>query len=98
MPSRKPGASSRGRVDRSNSSRKWRKFRVPAILDYLALKRIFHYRNNSGAFVDLKKHSYGFGALGSPDIICFINRQYVGIEVKASKGKQSSIRRRFSGR
>src|SRR5438876_1170141 len=38
------------------------------ILDYLALRRIFHYRNNSGAFVDSKKHFYRFGALGSPDI------------------------------
>jgi hypothetical protein len=53
------------------------------ILDYLALKRIFHYRNNSGAFVDSQKHFYRFGALGSPDIICVIKGQYVGIEVKA---------------
>jgi hypothetical protein len=36
------------------------------ILDYLALKGIFHYRNNSGAFVDAQKHFYRFGALGSP--------------------------------
>jgi hypothetical protein len=57
------------------------------ILDYLALKGIFHYRNNSGAFKRDDGHFYRFGALGSPDIICVINGQYVGIEVKAPKGK-----------
>jgi hypothetical protein len=57
------------------------------ILDYLTLKGIFHYRNNSGAFKRDDGHFYRFGALGSPDIICVINGQFVGIEVKAPKGK-----------
>jgi len=65
------------------------------ILDYLALKGIFHYRNNSGAFVDAQKHFYRFGALGSPDIICVIKGQFVGIEVKAPKGKQSEHQKEF---
>ena len=65
------------------------------ILEYLALKRVFHYRNNSGAFVDSQKHFYRFGALGSPDIICVINGQFVGIEVKALKGKQSEHQKEF---
>jgi hypothetical protein len=65
------------------------------ILDWLALKRIFHHRNNSGAFVDSQKHFYRFGALGSPDIICVIKGQYVGIEVKAPKGKQSEHQKAF---
>jgi hypothetical protein len=60
-----------------------------AILDYLALKRIFHYRNNSGAFKDTQNHFYRFGELSSPDIICVINGLFVGIEVKAPKSKQS---------
>jgi hypothetical protein len=59
------------------------------ILDYLALKGIFHYRNNSGAFVDSQKHFYRFGAKGSPDIICIIKGRYVGLEVKTPKGKLS---------
>jgi hypothetical protein len=67
------------------------------ILDWLTLKRIFHYRNNSGAFVDSQKHFYRFGALGSPDIICVIKGQYVGIEVKAPKGKQSEHQKAFQG-
>lgn len=65
------------------------------ILDYLALKRIFHYRNNSGGFKDAAGHFYRFGALGSPDIICVIDGQYVGIEVKAPKGKQSDHQKEF---
>jgi hypothetical protein len=47
-----------------------------AILEWLAWRKIFHCRNNSGA-------------IGSPDIVCVINGQYVGIEVKAPKGKQN---------
>ena len=65
------------------------------ILDYLAWKRIFHYRNNSGAFVDSQKHFYRLGALGSPDIICVIGGQYVGIEVKAPNGKPSDHQKEF---
>lgn len=68
------------------------------ILDYLALERIFHYRNNSGAFVDSDKHFYRFGTLGSPGIICVIDGQFVGIEVKAPKGKQSDHQKEFQRR
>ena len=66
-----------------------------AILDYLALRHIFHYRNNSGAFVDSQKYFYRFGAVGSPDIVCVINGQYVGLEVKNSTGKQSPHQLQF---
>jgi hypothetical protein len=65
------------------------------ILDYLALRGIFHYRNNSGGFRDANQHFYRFGAVGSPDIVCVINGQYVGIEVKASKGRQSEHQKEF---
>jgi hypothetical protein len=66
-----------------------------AIIEWLTWKKIFHYRNNSGAFVDSQKHFYRFGAIGSPDIVCVINGQYVGIEVKAPKGKQSDHQQEF---
>jgi hypothetical protein len=66
-----------------------------AILDYLSLKRVFHYRNNSGAFKRDDGHFYRFGALGSPDIVCVIDGNYVGIEVKAPKGKQSDHQKEF---
>ncbi|HEY2471042.1 MAG TPA: VRR-NUC domain-containing protein [Terracidiphilus sp.] len=66
-----------------------------AILDYLELKGIFHYRNNSGAFKREDGHLYRFGALGSPDIVCVIKGQYVGIEVKGTDGKQSDHQKKF---
>ena len=67
------------------------------ILEYLALKRVFHYRNNSGAFKDAAGHLYRFGAVGSPDIVCVIKGQFVGIEVKAIRGKQSLHQMVFQG-
>lgn len=69
-----------------------------AILQYLALKRIFHYRNNSGAFKRDDGHFYRFGAVGSPDIVCVVDGQYVGIEVKTSAGKQSEHQKEFQHR
>jgi hypothetical protein len=70
------------------------------ILDYLTLRRIFHYRQNSGAFVfpetgTHKRRFFKAGVLGAPDIICVIKGQYVGIEVKAPKGKQSEHQKAF---
>jgi hypothetical protein len=68
------------------------------ILDYLALKRVFHYRQNSGGLGGEhkgKKWFVRFGALGAPDIICVIKGQYVGIEIKNEKGKQSDHQRVF---
>ncbi len=65
------------------------------ILKHLALKRIFHYRNNSGAFDNGHGGFYRFGALGSPDIICVIEGQFVDIEVKATKGRQLDHQKKF---
>ena len=69
-----------------------------AILDWLAVKKIFHYRNNTGGFKDSQNHFYRFGALGSPDIVCVIEGQYVAIECKGSGGKQSEHQRLFQKR
>src|SRR3954471_17275384 len=66
-----------------------------SILQYLALKRIFHYRNNSGAFKRDDGHFYRFGAQGSPDIVCVIKGQYIGIEVKGQNGRQSEHQQEF---
>jgi len=70
------------------------------ILDYLTLKRIFHYRNNSGAFVmpETATHSRRFfraGVVGAPDIVCVVKGQFVGIEVKAPKGRQNDNQKEF---
>lgn len=68
------------------------------ILQYLSLKGIFHYRNNSGGFKDANNHFYRFGALGSPDIICVVEGRFVGIEVKAPGGRQSEHQISFQKR
>jgi len=60
-----------------------------AILDYLKIKRVFYYRQNTGGIVAESGHFVRYGTPGSPDIICVIKGQYVGIEVKAPKGKQN---------
>ena len=71
-----------------------------SILEYLQIKRIFHYRNNSGAFVfpetaNTKRRFFKAGVVGSPDIICVINGQFVGIEVKKPGGKQNDNQIQF---
>jgi hypothetical protein len=65
------------------------------ILKYLEAKRIFHYRNNSGALKTEKGGFVRFGATGSPDIICVINGQFVGIEVKSTGGVHSKGQIKF---
>lgn len=71
-----------------------------AILDYLELRHIFHYRNNSGAFVmpETATHARRFfraGVVGAPDIVCVVNGKYVGIEVKGTGGVQSDHQKQF---
>ena len=71
---------------------------VRACEQYLKMKGIFHYRNNSGAMVSEykgKQRFMRFGAVGSPDIVAVINGQYVGIECKMGKGRQSSNQKEF---
>lgn len=71
---------------------------VAGILDYLAWKRIFHYRNNVGGMTAEshgRKRYVKFGVAGAPDIIAVIEGVYVGIECKTSKGTQSTYQREF---
>ena len=69
------------------------------ILDWLKVKRIFHWRSNTGAFVGTykgKSRFVRFGKKGSPDIFVMIpGRGTFGIEVKASEGFQSQVQREF---
>ena len=60
-----------------------------AILDYLALKKRFCWRNNSGAFKTDRGGFYRMETPGAPDIICAIEGQFVGIEVKGEQGKRN---------
>lgn len=65
------------------------------ILDYLALKGIFHYRSNTGVVKNKSGHLYLFGAVGSPDIVCIYRGRYIGIECKGPKGVQSEAQEKF---
>ena len=58
------------------------------IMDYLKFKKIFMWRNNSGAL----KTDHGFirfGDVGSPDVFAVQKGQVYGIEVKRLKSTQS---------
>lgn len=67
-----------------------------SILDYLSARHVFHYRNNTGAFVRPGSNSfYRFGVKGAPDIVCVIKGRYVAIECKSKKGRQSESQRDF---
>lgn len=68
-----------------------------AIIDYLSAKRIFNYRQNTGAFRNEKGGFYTFGAVGSPDIVAVWEGRYIGIEVKGPKGRLSPHQERFKG-
>ena len=70
-----------------------------AILDYLAFKKIFHYRQNSGAF---KTESGGYmrtaSVSGLPDIVAIKDGIYIGLEVKTATGIQSKEQREIQNR
>lgn len=68
---------------------------VKACDDYLSLKKIFHYRNNTGATKTASGGFMRFGAKGSPDIIAVVDGFYVGIECKMGSGRQSPDQKAF---
>jgi hypothetical protein len=51
------------------------------ITDYLTLKGVFWYRNNTGA-MKVGKSYVRFGVKGAPDLIAVVRGHYFGIEVK----------------
>jgi len=62
---------------------------LTCIINYLEVKRIFHWRNNVGATQIRAGYFCSFGSKGSPDIFCVINGQLIGLEAKTLKAKQS---------
>ncbi len=69
------------------------------ILEFLNLKRIFSWRNNSGAVVAQNKNGstrfFRYGAVGSPDVFAVKSGIIYGIEVKSKIGKQSPAQAEF---
>lgn len=66
------------------------------IIDYLRLKKIFHFRINSGAFKTEKGGFYKMVSVnGCPDIIAVVNGKFIGIEVKLKGRYQSPGQKEF---
>jgi len=63
-----------------------------SILDYLALRSVLFWRNNTGAYnteYKGKKRFIRFGFKGSPDIFVVKEGKIYGIEIKTEKGTQN---------
>lgn len=59
------------------------------VLDYLALHRIFHWRQNVGAVTNGKRF-IRFARPGFPDVCCVVKGKFIGIELKRDKDKAQS--------
>ena len=66
------------------------------ILQYLQVKRVFHWRNNSGAYKTSHGSFIRFGEPGSPDIFVIRGGMIYGLEVKNEKGKLSDLQEEWS--
>ena len=71
---------------------------VRACEQYLTMKNIFHYRQNTGAVKTERGGFIRFGAVGSPDLVAIIKGKYIGIECKMGSGKQSPGQKEFEKR
>ncbi len=68
-----------------------------AVEQYLTLKKVFYWKNNSGALPTASGGFIRFGAVGSPDICVVKDGQFIGLEIKIPKGKQSDNQKIFQG-
>lgn len=71
-----------------------------AILQYLTVKKVFAWRNNTGAMpIDAPggRRFIRFGAKGSPDIMAILppNGRFLAIEVKGPRGVLSDAQKEF---
>lgn len=58
-----------------------------SILQYLKLKKIFNYRQNSGAIKVDNRFLRSTSINGLPDIVCILEGIYIGLEVKTATGR-----------
>jgi len=65
------------------------------ILEYLKLRKIFAWRQNSGAFKTDAGGFYWIGIIGAPDIFILRKSIIYACEVKNEKGKQSESQKAF---
>jgi hypothetical protein len=62
---------------------------------YLTMRRVFHWRNNTGAMRAPSGGFYRFGTPGSPDIIAVREGRAIYLEVKTEAGKLSPDQEAF---
>ncbi len=60
-----------------------------ACIEYLTAKKIFFWRQNSGAFKTERGGFYSMGVKGAPDIFAVIKGTLYAFEIKDIKGKQN---------
>lgn len=73
---------------------------VKSCLQYLKMKNLFFWRNNTGAMStekNGKKYFMHFGAVGSPDIFVLYKGKLIGIECKYGNNKQSEAQKAWEG-
>jgi hypothetical protein len=69
---------------------------VKACLEYLTLKGIFAWRNNTGAVQVEGKRFVRFGIKGSPDILGVMpDGRFLGVETKSAKGRLTAEQKAF---
>jgi hypothetical protein len=67
-----------------------------ACLEWLKVKGYFAWRSNNAGTYNARSGGYFFhGVKGVPDICCVHKGQFIGIECKATKGKQSEAQKVF---
>lgn len=68
------------------------------IIEYLGYRKVFHWRQNSGAAAIESKGSRRFmvfGAKGAPDIFAIKDGTIYGLEVKSDVGRQNENQKVF---
>jgi hypothetical protein len=69
---------------------------LAACIEYLAVRQIFAWRNNSGAIQVRPGQFMRFGIKGSADIIGVLpDGRFLAVEVKSAKGQLSDEQKRF---
>ena len=64
-------------------------------LDYLTLRNIFHWRNNTGAMKTEWGGFIRFGMVGSPDVYVLVGGILIGLEMKDKGWKKSENQKAF---
>ena len=67
---------------------------IMAYLEHLSrYRRIYYFRSAAGAVLTATGRYFKTGRAGTPDITCCWQGKYIGLEVKTSKGRQTTGQR-----